>query len=121
MLETNTITTMNRLTNNEANNLIYAIIKYGFGNIIPSVKNPPNHLIKDVMLELSSEDINVSSVVNTTLRVVETKFDISVSDTDFERLKKYCFNISAAVMKQPFELRNDLGVDAESDDFVTKH
>lgn len=113
---------MNRLTDNEVNNLVYALIKYGFGKIIPKIKNPPNDLIKDIMLEINDEGgANIPTIINTTLRIVERRFDIMLSNKDFEGLKKYCYDISVAVMKQPFEVRNDLGQDEDSDDFVTKH
>jgi len=113
--------TVNRLTDNEVNNLIYALIKYGFGKLVPSIQSPPNDLIKDIMFVVYEEGINIPNVIMNTMRIVETRYNVYLSDRDFERLKEYCYKISVAVMQQPFELRNDLGKDSESDEFVTKH
>lgn len=109
------------LTDNEINNLIYALLKYGYGKIVPNIKDPPNSLIKDIMMEVYEEGTNIPSVINSTMRIVEDRYNVFLSDRDFERLKQYFYKISVAVMQQPFEVRDDLGSDAESDDFITKH
>lgn len=109
------------MTSNEINNLIYLVIKYGFGIMCPQIKDPPNELIKDIMLEIHNGDASVDTIVNDTMRLVSDMYSVILSDIDFKKLKIHCMDIADIFMQQPFEIRDDLGVDTSAEEFITKH
>lgn len=108
------------LTENEINNLIYTLIKFGFRKICEELRNPPNILIKEIMIEVL-DDPTVDNIIDKTMVVVMTKYNITLSDKDLLGLKGHMELISNLFMAEPYELRADLGLDRDAEEFVTKH
>lgn len=109
-----------RLTENEVNNLIYTLIKFGFRKIKQELGSPPNALIHEIMLEVL-DDPTVENIIEKTLFSVMVKYKINLRDVQIKGLREHMNLISRLFMSEPFELRSDLGDDKDAEEFITKH
>lgn len=119
-IKLDTMLTPMRLTENEINNLIYSFIKFGFRKIRKQLNNPPNILIKEIMLGVMN-DPTVDNIINRTMAVVIDEYHIPFTSVQKKGIKEHLSLIARMFMAEPFELRNDLGDDDGADEFVTKH
>jgi len=109
-----------RLTENEINNLIYSFIKFGFRKIRKQLDSPPNSIIKEIMLGVA-DNPTVENIMNRTLAVVIDEYKIPFTSVQREGIKNHLSMIARMFMAEPFEIRNNLGEDEGSEEFITKH
>lgn len=109
-----------KLTQNEINNLIYSLIKFGFKKIRKELDSPPNSLIHDIMLEVNN-DITINHIIEKTILIIINKYKIRLRPIQIVGLKEHMIIIADIFMKEPYELRNDLGDDKYAEEFITKH
>jgi hypothetical protein len=98
---------MMRLSRVESQNLIFALLKNGYGHIISQFLSPPRDFIKQIALEVQSDrdGVNIHSVILNTMRLVEIHYSVQFKDSDFERFKAWCYKVANEFMKQPEEVR----------------
>ena len=109
-----------RLTENEINNLIYSLIKFGFRKVRKELNSPPNIIIKDIMFGIVN-DPTVDNIINRTLITIVGEYKIPFSNAQAKGIREHMQLIARLFMSEPFELRSDLGEDADADEFITKH
>ena len=73
------------------------------------------------MLELANGGRNIPTIIDTTMRVIDCRYQPWLSDRDFKRLKEFCYRLSVIFLRQPEDLRNDLGRDKGFFDVPTFH
>lgn len=108
------------LTQNEVNNLIYVLIKFGFGKIQSNLSDPPNILIHEIMLEVL-ENPTIDNIIRKTLTSIIIKYKINLRNTQISDLKEHMQLTAKLFMAEPYELRSDLGDDKNVEEFITKH
>lgn len=108
------------LTQNEVNNLIYILIKFGFGKIQSDLSNPPNSLIHEIMLEVL-ENPTIDNIIKKTLALTIIKYRINLRNIQINGLKEHMQLTARLFMAEPYELRSDLGDDKDVEEFITKH
>jgi len=109
-----------RLTENEVNNLIYTLIKFGFRKIRSELGCPPNSLIHEIMLDVL-DDPTVENIIEKTLLTVMVKYKIELRDVQVRGLREHMQLTARLFMAEPYELRSDLGDDKDAEEFITKH
>jgi hypothetical protein len=108
------------LTENEINNLIYSLIKFGFRKIKKELNSPPNTIIKSIMFGVMDEP-TVDNIIDRTLVTVVDEYRIQFSRAQTKGIREHMRLIANLFMSEPFELRSDLGEDKDADEFITKH
>ncbi len=109
-------------TQNELNNVVYMCLKYTFGNSIDKFCHPDNDDIKKVMLEVHNNQTAENIIDTILLFVIEGEGVVpNELDGEIEWYKNHMRYIINTFNKQSYEMRNDLGEDAEADEFITKH
>lgn len=109
-----------RMTDNEVNNLIYSLIKFGFRNINQALNSPPNSVIKDIMLSVT-DDPSVDNIIEVTFNTVVREYNIQLPQKHVDGVKEHMSVVARLFMAEPFHLRDDLGEDKDADEFITKH
>jgi len=107
-------------TENELNNVVFLCLKYTFGKEIPELKDPLNQDIKTLIFELH-EDPTPANIIDRIIEFVVGKFG---SDRISDRKSGYKRHMQATIdefLNQPYDLRNDLGDDSNSEDLITRH
>ena len=105
---------VNVLTNNEVNNIIYLLMKYTF-----NISNPNNQDIHLAMLELV-DDPGMDKIIDQMFSFMGTYHPKSL-DFDIERQVDHAQLVLNEFLRQPQNLRNDLGRDTDAEEFITKH
>jgi len=109
-----------KITDNEINNLIFSLIKFGFRKIKEELNSPPNNIIKEIMLNVSDNSA-IDNIIDKTLSTIVHEYGICLSTTQKDGVNHHMKLIAKLFMAESFELRNDLGEDKDSDIFITKH
>jgi len=109
-----------RYTQNELNNIVYLCLKYTFGHTVVEFKEPDNSDIKNIMLEID-DNHDTQNIIDALLVFVIDKVGVSRLHGrryEYEHHMRYVIN---NFNEQSYELRNSLGKDSDSEDFITKH
>lgn len=108
------------LTENEVNNLIYSLIKFGFRRIKEPLNSPPNRVIKNIML-CTMENPTIEHIIDVTFETIVREYGICLKEEQNMGLRTHMKLIADLFMSEPLELRGDLGEDKDSNEFITKH
>jgi hypothetical protein len=109
-----------QLTENEVNNLIYSLIKFGFRKIKKELDSPPNSVIKQIMFDVMNNPTTDNIIESTLIFIVDT-YRIPFTEMQVNGIREHMKLIAKMFMSESPELRNDLGEDSNSDEFITKH
>jgi len=107
-------------TSNELNNLIFLCLKYTFGKQLSELKEPLNQDIKTLIFELNEEP-TPANIIDKIIAFVVERFGHDRLGDDLSGYKRHMGAIIKDFLNQPYDLRNDLGDDSESDDLITHH
>lgn len=114
------VSSNNKYSQNELNNIVYLCLKYTFGHTIAEFSAPSNADIKFLMIELDDNQAT-QNIIDTLLTFVIEKVGeqrLHGRRYEYEHHMRYVIN---NFNSQSYELRNDLGEDSNSEDFITRH
>jgi hypothetical protein len=102
------------LSRNEINNIIYLCFKYSF-----KIESPSNNEIQEVLLEVV-DDTSCQSIIKAMFKFIQQNHSHTLSPIRGDQEDHVRFIITE-FLKLPDELREDLGVDGDAEEFVLKH
>ena len=94
------------------------MIKFTYKKIIKELDSPSNELLHAVIDEVG-DDATIENIMNIVFSHINKKYHIEMSDSQAVRAREYMDKITNIFMSEPFEMRADLGIDAE--EFVLLH
>lgn len=103
------------MTEKEINNIVYLAMKYAF-----RVEDIQNNKIHEAVMDLVDSS-NQEEIVEALYNYMYEEFPDSVDKKNPDKQKWHINFIIQEFQKLPEDLRNDLGQDENSEDFITKH
>ena len=120
MEQVQVVSNYTEFTKNELNNVVYLCLKYTFGKSLPCLDNPSNSDIYNILLEIH-DDTDVDSIIEHVILYVKEKFNMKFNEKQVIKYRNHMWNTIRYFMKEPEDLRNDLGDDRDVEEFITKH